>query len=195
MGKVDFIELAEYCVKRAKENSAPNIKKYVKTLYISISEDNNVKLSTTPHVLQGTYQCILMHEYSQIPISNIYYWYEIEYINSEGCVLTSDLGDGFNLVSYKHKHSSSSIILRFQDKYLYSNYDFRRVWELYTKIKDIPLESERELIISLYYKDEHVLNLEKQIEDFKFTNHLLEQERDQYKDMLDEIKDLVNSNK
>jgi hypothetical protein len=69
------------------------------------------------------------------------------------------------------------------------------VWELYTKIKDIPLESERKLIISLYYKDEHVLNLEKQIEDFKFTNHLLEKERDQYKDMLNEIKDLLDSKK
>ena len=195
MEKVDFIELADYCVKRAKENSAPNIKKYVKTLYISISEDNNVKLSTTPHVLQGTYQCILMHEYSQIPISNIYFWYEIEYINPEGCVLDSDLGDGFNLISDKHKHSSSSIRLMFQDKYLYSNFDFRRVWELYTKIKDVSSEPERKLIINLYYKDEHVLNLEKQIEDFKYANHLLEQERDQYKDLLDEIKELVYSKK
>ena len=33
------------------------------------------------------------------------------------------------------------------------------------------------------------------MEDIKFANHLLEQERDQYKDMLNEIKEMVESKK
>ena len=195
MEQIDFIELAEYCVKKAKEVPSYVIKHYEKTLYVSISEDNNVKCSTTPHVLQDAYQCILMHEYSDTPISNIYYWYEIDYINSEGCVQASDLGEGFSLISSRRKDYSPFITLGYQGKHLYSNLDIKKVWELYTKIKEVSSESERKLIVELYFKDEHVLNLKKQIEDFKFTNHLLEQERDQYKDMLDEIKDLVNSNK
>ena len=42
--------------------------------------------------------------------------------------------------------------------------------------------------MELFQKDEKIIELEKQIEDFKFTNHLLEKERDQYKELLDEIK-------
>jgi cell division protein FtsB len=34
--------------------------------------------------------------------------------------------------------------------------------------------------------------LEKQIEDFTYANHLLKLERDQYKELLDEIKEALN---
>jgi predicted patatin/cPLA2 family phospholipase len=52
--------------------------------------------------------------------------------------------------------------------------------------------SEMMLVVDAFEKDERILELERQIEDFKFTNNLLERERDQYKDMLDEIKELLN---
>ena len=55
--------------------------------------------------------------------------------------------------------------------------------------------SEMMLVVDAFEKDERILELERQIEDFKFTNNLLERERDQYKDMLDEIKELVESKK
>jgi hypothetical protein len=67
----------------------------------------------------------------------------------------------------------------------------QKVWELYTKIKDIPTESERNLVIDLFKKDEKILELEKKVEDFTFTNQLLKQERDQYKELLDKIKEMV----
>jgi hypothetical protein len=52
--------------------------------------------------------------------------------------------------------------------------------------------SEMMLVVDAFEKEERILELEGQIEDFKFTNNLLERERDQYKDMLDEIKELLN---
>jgi hypothetical protein len=67
-----------------------------------------------------------------------------------------------------------------------------KVWELYTRLKDVPTEKEIKLIADLFRKDEKILELEKEIEDFKFTNHLLEQERNQYKELLDEIKEALN---
>ena len=43
----------------------------------------------------------------------------------------------------------------------------------------------------LFKKDEKILELEKEREDFRFSNRLLEQEREQYRDLLDEIRQIV----
>ena len=191
MDRIDFVELAAFCTNRAKETGPRWTGKYYRTHYVSIFEDNTIQYSMTPHVLRNAYKCILMHEMSEIPISNIYYWYEFEFINHEGCVFADDLENGFGLISYKRKQSASLIELRFKNNFLYSNLSIQKVWELYTKIKDIPSESERNLVIDLFKKDEKILELEKNVEDFTFTNQLLKQERDQYKELLDEIKEMV----
>ena len=51
--------------------------------------------------------------------------------------------------------------------------------------------NEIKLVASLFKKNETILELKKEIENFKFTEYLLEQERNQYKRMLDEIKEMV----
>ena len=192
MDKIDFVELATFCSNRAKEGHTRWGGKYERTHYVSILGDNTVTHSMTPHILRNTHQCLLMHERSEIPISNIYYWYEFEYINPEGCVLASDLENGFNLISYKRKQDVPYIELRYKENYLYSNLSIQKVWELYSKIKDIPSETEMKLIVDLFEKDEKIFELEKVIEDFSFSKHLLKQERDQYKELLDEIKQIID---
>jgi cellobiose phosphorylase len=189
MSNIDFVELATFCANRAKEARSSWGGKYERTHYVSILEDNTVKYSMTPHVLRNAHECILMHERSEIPISNLYYWYEFEYINPEGCVFASDLENDFDLISYKSKHSAPFIELRYKENFLYSNLNIQKVWELYSKIKDIPTETERKLVVDLFEKDEKIFELEEQIKDFSFANQLLKQERDQYKELLDEIKD------
>jgi len=189
MSNIDFVELATFCANRAKEARSSWGGKYERTHYVSILEDNTVKYSMTPHVLRNAHECILMHERSEIPISNLYYWYEFEYINPEGCVFVSDLENDFDLISYKSKHSAPFIELRYKENFLYSNLNIQKVWELYSKIKDIPTETERKLVVDLFEKDEKIFELEEQIKDFSFANQLLKQERDQYKELLDEIKD------
>ena len=77
MSNIDFVELATFCANRAKETCSSWGGKYERTHYVSILEDNTVKYSMTPHVLRNAHQCILMHERSEIPISNIYYWYDL----------------------------------------------------------------------------------------------------------------------
>lgn len=193
MNKVDFVELATFCANRAKEGGTRWAGKYVRTHYISILEDNTIQCSMTPHILRKASKCLLMHEMSEIPISNIYYWYEFEFINSEGCVIAFDLENGFNLESFKSKQTSSSIELRYKNNYLYSNLNIQKVWDLYTKIKDIPSLSEMKFIVDLYEKDEKIFELEKKLEDFTFTNHLLKLEREQYKELLSEIRDIVKN--
>ena len=69
----------------------------------------------------------------------------------------------------------------------------KKLWKLYSRVKDIKSSEEIFLIADLFQKDEKILELEKQIENFKFTNHLLEQERNQYKSLLDNIAKMVEN--
>lgn len=198
MGKVDFIELATYCAKRFKESHDGFGKEYHHTHYIAILEDDQVLCSTTPHLLEKAKQCVLLHEGTT---SNWEYHYIIETINEEGEVLNGDLGNNFSLnVDSIIKSTNPTIYLKIGDLVLYLCEkpwieNFYKLWELFSRIKDIKSETEIKLIASLYKKNDDILRLMKQMEDIKFANHLLEQERDQYKDMLNEIKEMVESKK
>ena len=67
-----------------------------------------------------------------------------------------------------------------------------KIWKFYQKVKDISSEKEVKTIADLFRKDEKILELEKEIEGFKYENYLLEQQRNEYRDLLDEIKEMVS---
>ena len=197
MNKVDFIELANYCVNRYKESHTSQGERYEGTLYAAISEGNNILCSTTPHILGNAKECILIHQRSQVAISNWYSWYFVEYINSEGCVCGGNLGNGFTLnITAWGSFSNQVMSLDYNETHLYWcdtpwGASLPKVWKLYNRIKDVKSENEIELIVKLFNRDETILELEKEIEDFSFSNNLLKQERDQYKDLLKEIGDII----
>lgn len=68
-----------------------------------------------------------------------------------------------------------------------------KVWKLYSMTKKMETDKEIELTARLFRSDEKILEMERKIASHEFTNLLLEQERDQYKSLLDEIKEMVNS--
>ena len=200
MGKVDFIELAEFCTKRYKELNTSPRDRYVGTLYVAILEDNQLKCSTTPHVLKDAVKCMMIHERSALAETLWHPYGLLEFIDSEGRVHDSNLGNDFNLTIYRWEYDSLKIELSYKENQLFKcgepfDKNILKIWNLYTTIMNMTSVSEMRLVVDAFEKDERILELERQIEDFKFTNNLLERERDQYKDMLDEIKDLINSRK
>lgn len=48
------------------------------------------------------------------------------------------------------------------------------------------------LISTLFRKDKQILELEKEVEDFKFKTHMLEEKKLMYKSLLKEIQEMVN---
>lgn len=200
MGKVDFIELAEFCTKRFKELNTSPRERYVGTLYVAILEDYQLKCSTTPHVLKDAVKCIMIHEGSALAETLWHPYGLLEFIDSEGCVHDSNLGNDFNLTISRWEYDYLKINLSYKDNRLYMcgkpfDKNIFKIWNLYTTIMNMTSVSEMRLIVDAFEKDERIVELKGQIEDVKFTNNLLERERDQYKDMLDEIKDLINSRK
>lgn len=197
MGKVDFIELAEFCTKRYKELNTSPRDRYVGTLYVAILEDNQLKCSTTPHVLKDAVKCMMIHERSALAETLWHPYGLLEFIDSEGRVHDSNLGNDFNLTIYRWEYDSLKIELSYKENQLFKcgepfDKNILKIWNLYTTIMNMTSVSEMMLVVDAFEKDERILELERQIEDFKFTNNLLERERDQYKDMLDEIKELLN---
>ena len=148
--------------------------------------------SKTSHILRCAEQCILFHIGSYK--NNNYWWssYKFQFINNDGVVSDYRLDDKFELDA----NYTNGTSLYYKGNNIYSvpkpwENGIIKVWELYLRVKDLKTFEEIKLIIDLYRKDEKILELERQIEGFKFTNYLLEQERNQYKSLLDEIKQII----
>lgn len=199
MGKIDFIELANICVNRQKDLLDQNVARYLGTLYVAILPTNKALCSKLPQILDKAVKCILIHERKEKAVTNWHLWYKIDYINEEGCVSDGNLGDGFNL-SINPTGSFLNQILSLETKG-YTVYrcnkpwedHIGKIWNIYSKLKEIKTEKEKGLAIELFWKDEKILELEKENTNFKFANQLLKQERDMYKELLDEIKHLLKN--
>lgn len=197
MTDINFIELAEYCQRRYKEEKNSDNEKYISTLFVAITKEGEIIPSTTPHILKDAELCILLHRSTY---KNNHYWWDslhFEFINSNGVILDR-FDDKFKLVAgpYNVKENRLGLSLKYKENSIYSfseNWEnsIIKVWKLYLMLKDIKTYEEIKLITDLYQKDEKILELENQIEDFKFSNYLLEQERNQYKSLLDEIKQII----
>ncbi len=199
MSNINFIEIAKYCQEAFKEAHNTNNDKYAGTIFVAINGEQ-VSTSRTPHILQNADKCILIHEYRKLAVSNYYSWYSIETIDENGCVLLNRIDDEFVLdICAFNGFANQRMSLSTQNRQFYScgipfESNIKKVLKLYFNIKNVKTKEERILISNLFSKDESILELEKQIEDFKFANELLKQERNQYKSLLDDIKKLISSN-
>ena len=66
-----------------------------------------------------------------------------------------------------------------------------KIWELYVSLKEAKTKTERKLISDLFRKDESILELKKEVEDFKFKTQLLEEEKTMYKGLLDKVQNIL----
>ena len=196
-----FKDIAKFCVNRYKESfdadNTDNV--YVDTLYVSIDNYNNLACSTTPHVLNEACECLLIHRRRALAVTNSYYWYKIEYIDEEGAVTDGILKKGFSLWTGAGGSFSNQIIqLQYQQRILYTCFcpfetNLQHLWDAYCRFKKAKSDAEIELIDELIEKDEKILDLMREVEGFKFSNYILEKERNQYKKLLNEIRDIVRN--
>lgn len=198
MNNIDFVELAICCQERYKMLHNSNEDYYLGTLFIAINEDK-VLSSTTPHILNKAEECILIHERRTLAATNYYSWYKVETIDRNGCVSDGNLEEGFRLeISWVNRFANQTLFLKNNKDTLYSSnkewaHAIVKVWKLYSKLKDVKTERERKLIAELFRKDETILDLENEIENFKYSSLLLEEERNQYKLLLEDIQKLVSN--
>ena len=201
------MELLDLAIRQAKLNkekySEPH-EKYVDTTYIAIQEDNHVVCSIDPIVLENAKLCILVHRRSILAETNYYDWFDVEYINGNGePPFKESIDKEFRLYvrpreTYRNQilHLVSSDGIDYECCPFWNNTAsikdcFQSMWNLYNELKKASCTKERTIIVRLYEQDEKILQQKKEIANFSYANALLEKERDMYKGLLDEIKNLL----
>lgn len=201
---IDFVELGKYCQTEYRASfDGVKDEKYIRTLFVAIKEDNSIMTSYDPHILRECSKCILIHERTELAITNWYSWYKVQFINEQGEVLDTYLDDEFELLVVSHDTYSNQLLCLTStsgdDTYCRLprpfEYNIKLIWQLYLQLKKANSRVERKLIADLFQKDQKILELKKENENFKYETHLLEQEKKAYKDLLDEIKCLVECRK
>ena len=197
MADIDFIELATHCQDKYKEKYTPDKGWYIDTKFVAITKEGEVITSATPHALGMAEQCILLHFGKEITSSGSYFRGLSQFINKNGVVSNYWLDNRFKLILDYNYPQGYTIQLEYE----YDGHatclltpepwekSIGKMWKLYSRLKDLDSFAKIKLVTDLFQKDEQILDLEKQIEDFKFMNYLLELERNQYKSLLDEIKE------
>lgn len=195
---IDFVELGTYCQTEYRKTLDSLKDKYRKTLFVAIMDDNSISVSATPHILSNAKKCILIHERLSLAISNWYSWYVVQFINENGEVLVGRLDNDFELCTVAcGGYDNQWLELRADHRTYYSckapwkENDIKSIWDLYVRLKQATSECERNLIASLFKKDQTILELEKANQNFEYKTQLLENEMKLYKGILDDIKNLL----
>ena len=204
---MNLIGIADECVLDMKQkycgDETQGPKMYYKdTSYIAILADDQLRYSTKHSILDGATRCLLIHHYVK-KIRNEYDGYYLEFIDKDGTVNLNRLDDDFKLcVVWVNNWSDLKLRLITNDNRIYCELPLKpmpvflaveKMWNLYIRLKEVKSIEERLLISQMYQKDEKILQQENEIEGFKFTNALLEKERDMYKGLLEDIKQLFAS--
>ena len=195
---IDFVELGTYCQTEYRKTLDSLKDKYRKTLFVAIMDDNSISVSATPHILSNAKKCILIHERLSLAISNWYSWYVVQFINENGEVLVGRLDNDFELCTVAcGGYDNQWLELRADHRTYYSckapwkENDIKSIWDLYVRLKQATTECERNLIASLFKKDQTILELEKANQNFEYKTQLLENEKKLYKGIIDDIKNLL----
>lgn len=193
-----FKDIAKYCTERFKNSLDEESERYVGTLYVSIDEHDFADCSTTPHILSQATKCILIHSRQALAITRWYTWYKVEYIDEEGSVTDGMLGNGFRLYSTNRGSFLDQVLILYHDDLeIYScpapfEDKMQKVWNVYLRAKRANSQAALELMAELIEKDETILELESEIANLRFTNILLERQKNQYRGLLRQIREMVD---
>lgn len=199
MGKIDIIELATFCTNRHKESVEGDTCRYSSTLFVKITDDDSITISTTPHFLYDAVKCVLVHERYVKAVSKWHYWYHVEVINNDGEVLDGKLDDEFELkIDYTGNFDNQRLYLSDVNNFYYDCPwqvdEIKKVWSLYLRLRTTKNKEERKLISQLYKDDNKILDMESEIECLTFQNELLRKEKEMYKELIDHISTMFSNN-
>lgn len=200
--KINIHQIALDCTSNIKKDitAKGNGFRYKDTKYVSISESNELLVSETPDILRKdeVRQCIMIHRYKRKEITIWYSWYIVQFIDESGCVLTDRLDERFKLhINYVGHYGNQWMSLLFDGKCIFSlewpnEAKLQTVWNLYQKCKACHTEREVQLLGELAKKDASIFSLSSEVANLSYAEELLKQERDFYKSLLNEIKNLIH---
>ena len=180
----DFVELSQESVNRYNESlGSSEYREYRNTLYVAISENNEVSCAYDPVILRDAYQCILIHCKAELAVSNWYRWYKAEFINHNGINLEGIIGNDCHFeINWAGSWSNQVLRLYHRDEEIYTcNPPFeghmQGLWDAYCNTLNRGQDESAQLRAELARKEERI--------------HFLEERVRQYSQMLAHVKEIV----
>lgn len=196
---VNIKEIAEFCANRFRDSHESENRKYVDTMYVAIFEDDSIQFSYTPHILSEAHKAILIHRYSERAVTNWYWWYNVECIDSNGAV-SGNLDERFSIGTVAYgSYSNQKLRLKMEDEEL-DNFSLpvdnhkriHELWDLYLGARKCDTLAEARLLAKLNkaYSDNEALKDE--IKELQYSEAFIKKQMREYETLLDEIKSLVH---
>ena len=171
---VDFIELAQVSLHRFRQSlGSEDVERYVNTLYVAISENNEVTCAYDSAILGDAYQCIIIHCKSVLAITNWHRWYKPEFINRNGYNLGEIIGNDCTIrINWEGSWSNQVLKLYQRDEELYSgNAPFdnhmQALWNAYCNTLNNANDSIEYLQTIIAQKEEQIQALKEQVNLYK----------------------------
>ena len=174
--------------------------------YAAISEDGQLRVSKTPHILAGVEQCYLIHSWQQKAVTCWYETYAIQSINVHGEVGGGEFDDEYSFSIWDAGFNRpESISFKRNGEVLYSESLWERgtfvlakrlayIWELYRKCKErCTTQYESELYCMLAGREQDIKDLEERLADSTLKEQYLHAEISQYKGLLDDIRSALKT--
>lgn len=199
--KINFVEIAEKVVANFRDNiSVPELRYYVHNpLFVLIDEEENIRVSFLPDVLNEAKECMIILTYNNKNQGSIYYYphYKVFRIKDDGMVQEGYSKEGWKINITGTYYTSPSQIQLSKDKTSIfcshwkgeeSLYD---VWNVYKKCKECETATEAKLIGENAQLLERIETLKGANKEMELLNKISETTKKQYKDLLEEIKSLL----
>lgn len=199
-----FVEIAKEIVSEFKAgfDSGKNCDFVNYQLYVSILDDGNIQTSTRPNVLNKGKECLIILAYNSLAVTNYYRWYAIKHIDENG-----NIHEGFNSdvwsieINWIGSWANKEIILKKEGKELYSvrvwsldnplEEPFHKLWDFYKIVKNCSSTEEIHYVAENYELKEKIKKQNEEICALDFVKKKLEMERDQYRSLFKEMKEII----
>lgn len=171
---IDFVELSKNSLNKYRYSlGSVDTERYKKTLYVAISENDEVSCSYDSDILSGAFQCILIHCKSELAVSNWYERFKVEFINHNGQNLGGIIGnDCYFKINWIGSWGNQVLKLYHGDVEIYScNPPFeghmQRLWDVYCNTLNKNKNAIEDLKAELFKKEKRISELEEQITRYK----------------------------
>lgn len=197
---VDLREIAQYCKNEYQQECEKlEYRCHYSTQYVSISEEGEMKVSKTPHILANAERGYLIHSWSERAVSCWYATYAVQSINKDGEVRGGEFDDEYSFyICDAGFNRAPSIEFKRNNTILYSESFWggdelakilERIWNLYNKCKsECKTFYESQLLCRLAKKDKTIKELEENLANSTLKEQYLRSEVSQYRELLDDIK-------
>jgi hypothetical protein len=199
--KINFVEIAEKVVANFRDNiSVPELRYYVHNpLFVLIDEEENIRVSFLPDVLNEAKECMIILTYNNKNQGSIYYYphYKVFRIKDDGMVQEGYSKEGWKIYITGTYYTSPSQILLSKDKtsifcsHWKGEESLYEVWRVYKKCKECETATEAKLIGENSQLLEEIETLKGKNKELELLNKIAETTKKQYKDLLEEIKSLL----